>query len=367
MLEKILRGARRVVFFGGAGVSTPSGIPDFRSPGGLFGKNLPDAPDPEMILSKSYFYLNPEGFFNFYRKYLVYPDARPNAAHRWLFELEKRDLLRGIVTQNIDGLHKMAGNRRVYEIHGTVHENYCMDCGAFFPLETVLAAPGIAGFWLFFLLSGLAVSVMDLVQVSKTYDRLKNGIPLDHSPKGKGLLYKYLGRGLMAVSTICLILTFVQLASMKRGDLPEGSDGAYIVISDMGIEGERTQMLGNSSHRENTRSVLSECWNTREYVKTQDGVTISLYQTVYRLSGGLHPENWVETVASSQSFTRKPDLYTAVEIDGLDAAWVAENGIEAIAVKGQFIARIQYLDERHSVRDLADVLIALAMRWNTFE
>lgn len=240
--------------------------------------------------------------------------------------------------------------------------------GVWGPLRMqLLAAPGIAGFWLFFLLSGLAVSVMDLVQVSKTYDRLKNGIPLDHSPKGKGLLYKYLGRGLMAVSTICLILAFVQLASMKRGDLPEGSDGAYIVISDMGIEGERTQMLGNSSHRENTRSVLSECWNTREYVKTQDGVTISLYQTVYRLSGGLHPENWVETVASSQSFTRKPDLYTAVEIDGLDAAWVAENGIEAIAVKGQFIARIQYLDEGHSVRDLADVLNALAMRWNTFE
>ena len=88
---------------------------------------------------------------------------------------------------------------------------------------------------------------------------------------------------------------------------------------------------------------------------------------MYRLSGGLHPENWVETVASSQSFTRKLDLYTPVEIDGLDAAWVAENGIEAIAVKGQFIARIQYLDERHSVRDLADVLNALAMRWNTFE
>lgn len=143
MLDKILRGARRVVFFGGAGVSTPSGIPDFRSPGGLFGKNLPDAPDPEMILSKSYFYLNPEGFFDFYRQYMVYPDARPNAAHRWLFELERRDLLRGIVTQNIDGLHKMAGNRRVYEIHGTVHENYCMDCGAFFPLEKILSSPGI--------------------------------------------------------------------------------------------------------------------------------------------------------------------------------------------------------------------------------
>ncbi len=227
----------------------------------------------------------------------------------------------------------------------------------------LLTAPGIAGFWFFFLLSGLAVSVMDLVQVSRTYDRLKNGIPLDHSPKGKGLLYKYLGSGLMAVSVICLILTFAQLASMKRGDLPAGSDGEYIVISDLGIEGERTKMLGNSSHRENTSSIISELWNTREFVKTKEGITVSLYQTVYRLGKGLHPENWVESLAASQSFTRKLDLYKPVEIEGLDAAWVAENGIEAIAVRGQLIARIQYLDERHSVRDLTDVLNALATRW----
>ena len=167
----------------------------------------------------------------------------------------------------------------------------------------------------------------------------------------------------MAVSVICLILTFAQLASMKRGDLPAGSDGEYIVISDLGIEGERTKMLGNSSHRENTHSIISELWNTREFVKTQDGITVSLYQTVYRLGKGLHPGNWVESLAASQSFTRKLDLYEPVEIEGLDAAWVAENSIEAIAVKGQLIARIQYLDERRSVRDLTDVLNALATRW----
>ena len=96
-----------------------------------------------MILSQSFFYLHPEAFFRFYRQYMVYPAALPNAAHRRLFALEKQDKLRGIVTQNIDGLHKAAGNRRVYEIHGTVHENYCMDCGAFYRLDKVTGSPGI--------------------------------------------------------------------------------------------------------------------------------------------------------------------------------------------------------------------------------
>ena len=142
MLQKIISSARRVVFFGGAGVSTESGIPDFRSAGGLFAK-APEGLTPEMILSRSYFYLHPESFFDYYRSHMVYPQARPNAAHIWLSALEKKDRLRGIVTQNIDGLHKQAGNKRVYEIHGTIHENHCMDCGAFFPLKTVMEARGI--------------------------------------------------------------------------------------------------------------------------------------------------------------------------------------------------------------------------------
>ena len=96
-----------------------------------------------MILSKSFFYLHPEVFFDFYRKYLIYPDAQPNAVHRYLYKLEQKDKLRGIVTQNIDGLHKAAGNKRVYEIHGSVHENYCMECNAFFPLEAILNSDGI--------------------------------------------------------------------------------------------------------------------------------------------------------------------------------------------------------------------------------
>lgn len=142
MLKAIIEKAKRIVFFGGAGVSTASGIPDFRSPGGLYGREF-DGLTPEMILSKSFFYLHPDIFFDFYRRYMVYPDARPNAAHKKLYEWEKQDKLRGIVTQNIDGLHKMAGNRRVYEIHGSVHENACMECGARYPLEKVLKADGI--------------------------------------------------------------------------------------------------------------------------------------------------------------------------------------------------------------------------------
>ena len=141
-LQEIIDRSRRIVFFGGAGVSTASGIPDFRSPGGLYARK-PDGPDPEMILSKTFFYLQPEQFFDFYRKYMLYPGARPNAAHRYLAELEKRDRLRGIVTQNIDGLHRQAGNIRVYELHGSVHENYCMECNASYPMEAVLHAKGI--------------------------------------------------------------------------------------------------------------------------------------------------------------------------------------------------------------------------------
>ncbi len=141
-LRDIVSRSRRIVFFGGAGVSTASGIPDFRSDQGLYREKYGDL-DPEMILSKSFFYLHPERFFDFYRRFMVYPDARPNAAHLRLYEWEKQDKLRGIVTQNIDGLHRLAGNKRVYEIHGTVHENHCMDCNAFYPLETVMGCGGI--------------------------------------------------------------------------------------------------------------------------------------------------------------------------------------------------------------------------------
>lgn len=141
-LQTILDHTRRLCFFGGAGVSTASGIPDFRSADGLYTGEFEGA-DPESILSLEYFCLHTERFFRFYRKYMVHPGARPNAAHLKLYELEKADILRGVVTQNIDGLHRDAGSRRLYEIHGCVRDNTCMECGRRFPLSFVMESEGV--------------------------------------------------------------------------------------------------------------------------------------------------------------------------------------------------------------------------------
>ena len=141
-LREIIERSRRIVFFGGAGVSTASGIPDFRSVEGLYSENYKGV-SPEEILSATYFMLHTAEFYEFYRRRMIYPDAKPNAVHRYLYTLEKRDKLRGIVTQNIDGLHKEAGNKRVYELHGSVRENYCVDCEAEYPLEKILKSEGV--------------------------------------------------------------------------------------------------------------------------------------------------------------------------------------------------------------------------------
>lgn len=141
-LQEIVDRARRIVFFGGAGVSTASGIPDFRGENGLFRQKYGDL-TPEMMLSASFFYLHPDRFFAFYREHMIHPDARPNAAHRKLFELEQAGKLTGLVTQNIDGLHRRAGNRLIYELHGSIDENYCMDCNKAYSLEWLLRTKGI--------------------------------------------------------------------------------------------------------------------------------------------------------------------------------------------------------------------------------
>ncbi|MDO5298245.1 MAG: NAD-dependent protein deacylase [Clostridia bacterium] len=141
-LQEIVDRARRIVFFGGAGVSTASGIPDFRGENGLFRQKYGDL-TPEMVLSASFFYLHPDRFFAFYREHMIHPDARPNAAHRKLFELEQAGKLTGLVTQNIDGLHRRAGNRLIYELHGSIDENYCMDCNKAYSLEWLLRTKGI--------------------------------------------------------------------------------------------------------------------------------------------------------------------------------------------------------------------------------
>ena len=140
--HNIVNRSRRVVFFGGAGVSTASGIPDFRSAGGLYSSRWHGL-DPETVLSAEYFAMHTEEFYKYYRENMLHPEAKPGAVHRWLYELEKEDRLRGIVTQNIDGLHRAAGNKRVYELHGNVHENYCIDCETGYPAEKILRTRGI--------------------------------------------------------------------------------------------------------------------------------------------------------------------------------------------------------------------------------
>lgn len=141
-LQHIIDTAKRIAFFGGAGVSTASGIPDFRSAGGLYAREY-DGLTAEMILSHSFFCLHPDVFFSFYKKYMVHPDARPNAAHMKLAELERAGRLAALITQNIDGLHRAAGSRLVYELHGSVHENRCIECGRPYPLEYVMNADGV--------------------------------------------------------------------------------------------------------------------------------------------------------------------------------------------------------------------------------
>ena len=140
-LEEILAKSSSIVFFGGAGVSTESGIPDFRSTGGLYHQEWKYP--PETILSHTFYKSKPEEFFRFYRAKLLAPDARPNAAHRKLAEWEAQGKLRAVITQNIDGLHQAAGSREVLELHGSVHRNHCEKCGKFYGLDYILKTQGV--------------------------------------------------------------------------------------------------------------------------------------------------------------------------------------------------------------------------------
>ena len=133
--------SENIVFFGGAGVSTESGIPDFRSVDGLYNQKY-DEP-PETIISHSYFVRWPEKFFRFYKDKMIYPDALPNDGHRALARLEEQGKLRCVITQNIDGLHQKAGSKHVIELHGTTLKNYCMDCGKAFSVDYILAQEGV--------------------------------------------------------------------------------------------------------------------------------------------------------------------------------------------------------------------------------
>lgn len=140
-LKELIDGSNNIVFFGGAGVSTESGIPDFRSTDGLYHQQY--GYPPETILSHSFFMRNPEEFYRFYKNKMLCLDAKPNMAHKKLAELEKAGKLKAVITQNIDGLHQAAGSKEVLELHGSVHRNYCMKCGKFYDAEYMLHAEGV--------------------------------------------------------------------------------------------------------------------------------------------------------------------------------------------------------------------------------
>ncbi|MBR2742958.1 MAG: NAD-dependent protein deacylase [Clostridia bacterium] len=135
-LREILNESKKIVFFGGAGVSTESGIPDFRSASGVFSMDYKYP--PEMILSHTFFETHTKEFYKFYRDVMLYPDAEPNDAHKALAELERQGKLLAVITQNIDGLHQKAGSRTVYELHGSVHRNYCTNCGKTYGLKFII-------------------------------------------------------------------------------------------------------------------------------------------------------------------------------------------------------------------------------------
>ena len=140
-LKKLVDASDHIVFFGGAGVSTESGIPDFRSTDGLYHQEW--RYPPETILSHTFYESNPEEFFRFYRAKMLAPWAKPNAAHRKLAQWEREGKLRAVITQNIDGLHQAAGSRHVLELHGSVHRNYCETCGKFYSMEDILRTEGV--------------------------------------------------------------------------------------------------------------------------------------------------------------------------------------------------------------------------------
>ena len=142
-LTEIIKASNNIVFFGGAGVSTESNIPDFRSSNGLFNEKLDITFTPEQLVSHSFYIRYPEEFFKFYKDKLIYPDAKPNKAHIALAKLEEMGKLKAVITQNIDGLHQAAGSKNVFELHGSVLRNYCTNCNEFYDEKFILESEGI--------------------------------------------------------------------------------------------------------------------------------------------------------------------------------------------------------------------------------
>lgn len=142
-LKKAIDKSQNICVFTGAGISVPSGIPDFRSANGIYNERYKKNLRPEEIISHSFFLRDPEMFYDFYKSKMIYPEAKPNSAHGYFADLEKSGKNVTVVTQNIDSLHQMAGSTKVYELHGSVYRNYCMNCGEKYGIDNVLSAEGV--------------------------------------------------------------------------------------------------------------------------------------------------------------------------------------------------------------------------------
>lgn len=142
-LRSMIEKSGNIVFFGGAGVSTESGIPDFRSDSGIYTAKINYGFPPEELLSRSFFDSNTKVFFDYYKNHMIHKDAKPNGAHLALAELERLGHLRAVITQNIDGLHQTAGSKNVLELHGSIHRNYCVSCHKFFDLDYIINSNGV--------------------------------------------------------------------------------------------------------------------------------------------------------------------------------------------------------------------------------
>jgi len=211
---------------------------------------------------------------------------------------------------------------------------------------------------------GVYSLIRGAVSISRTYRRMKKGIPLDHDPKGRHLPHKIIKHTTTAVMVICVALTVWQLIDYEGYDLPLEADGPYLLLSDLGYEGERSTPFYSSegSDIEHVRSLLAEFWLTREYIDLPSGKQVWLHQDLYRLYRPAMAEDFAHTLMETAVFIRDPENFEPVEVPGLDAAWVG--GLEIVAVKDGLVVYLVCSNEVYDNSGMIDkVLPALAEKW----
>lgn len=239
---------------------------------------------------------------------------------------------------------------------------------------------GVRGAWIeatalaagcgFLLLWGLYTLVRGAWTISRTYRRMRRGVPLDHSPGGRHLVHKTVHRGLLAAAAVCALLAAAQWLGTEKYDLPESADGPYLLLEELGWTGERTANFydNRTSSIEVSRSLLADHWDTAEYVAgdTPDSGTVWMYQDVYRLRRAEQAMDLAEVLMDSSTFARSAENFTPVAVDGLDAAWIA-GGLEAVAVRGDLVSYVTYLGAPSDGGNghLLALLSVLAGRWES--